>query len=112
MELTEKYLDSLTLMADFWVADDNKQIKKVFNEGIVIKKSKIYLNKWFIDIIMKEHIYEDFIAHCEGWEKRFPKAVITKASNNIEAYDLTFKKVVPKDNCMVVLEFAADLIKD
>jgi hypothetical protein len=104
MEMSQQYLEKTTVIADFWVADKNGTIKSVENESIGIKKSNIYLNKFEISIIMKTKDYGQLDLFAEGWKDRFPKAIITKASGSVRAYDLRFLKVREKQN-FTVLEF-------
>lgn len=109
MDMTKEYLDNLTLIADFWIADTDSKIQSFANEGITVEKSKIYLNKYFVDVFVKKEHYHELHKYAYGWEKRYPKAIITKASGKVEAYELTYKKATEKDNNWM-LEFAADLI--
>lgn len=104
-------MENKTLIADFWIADANNQIQSFANEGMTIEKSKIYLDKYMINIIIKKEYLPTLMEHGDvvGWEKRYPKAVITKASKRVEAYELKFKKPVEKGE-MVVLEFVGELI--
>lgn len=109
MELTNEYLDKMTMMASFWIADRDNKIQNFANEGITIEKSKIYLNKFMINIYIKKEHYGELDLFANGWEKKYPKAVITKASGRVEAYELTFKKAVEKENSYI-LEFVGDPI--
>lgn len=110
MEMTKKYLDNMTLIADFWIADRDNEIQSFHNEGITIEKSKIYLNKYFINIIIKKKHEGELELFAPGWQHKYPKAVITKASGRVEAYDLTYKKSVDKEK-FVVLEFVGEPVK-
>lgn len=110
MELIDSYLDNQTLIADFWIADKDNKIQTFANEGIAIRKSKTYLKAYFIDIYIKKEHYGELELFAEGWEKRYPKAVITKASKRVEAYELKFKKA-RETATHHVLEFAGERIE-
>lgn len=90
MEMTEKYLENMTLIADFWVSDENNNIKSVENEGIAIRKSKTYLNKYHVNVILKSKEYDHLDLFAKGWDKRYPKAVMTKGNEKVEALDLRY----------------------
>lgn len=109
MELTNEYLDKITMMASFWIADFENKVQDFANEGITIEKSKIYLNKFMINIYIKKEHYNELDLFASGWQRKYPKAVITKASGRVEAYDLTYKKATEKENCYI-LEFVGDLV--
>jgi ABC-type phosphate transport system substrate-binding protein len=111
MEMTEKYLDTMTLIADFWIADNNNDIKSFANEGIGIQKSKTYLNKYEISIIVSSAHYGQMELFAKGWEKKYPKVVLTKGSQRVEAYDLLKLKGVREVGEKTVLEFMGELIK-
>lgn len=111
MTLVDKYLDTMTLVAQFWIADEFKRIFSVENEGIVIKKSKTYLNAYFIDIFMKKAHYEEIQREAKGWQHRLPSAIITKGNGRVEAYDLTYLEAVEKDE-MIAVKFAGKLVQD
>lgn len=110
MELTEKYLDEVTLIADFWIAKPNKDITAVVNEGIAIQKSTIYLKKYNVKVILTKKAYDEIELFAKDWHKRFPKAVITKGSERVECYDL---KYIGMDNkgAYVTLNFVGELAK-
>lgn len=110
MELTEKYLDSLTLVADFWIANNQNDVVSFENEGIAIEKSKIYLHKYHIDIIVKTQHYGTMELFAKDWAKKHPKAVITKGTKRVEAYELKFLKAEEKKN-YTVLKFVGELMK-
>jgi hypothetical protein len=110
MELVDKYLDETTLMADFWIADFKNKIQNFANEAITIRKSKTYLKAYWINIYIKKEHYSELDHFAEGWEKKHPKVVITKASGRVEAYEIRYKKAVEKEEHWV-LEFAGELIK-
>lgn len=105
MELTEKYLDSVTVIADFWIADNNNQIKTFSNEGIGIQKSKIYLNKYEISVIVKTAHYGEMELFAKDWDKKHPKIVLTKGNERVEAYDLLKFKKAREVGDNTVLEF-------
>lgn len=109
MELINKYMDETTLIADFWIADSSNEIQSFKNEGIMIEKSKIYLDKYMINIMIKKEYQPSLDEYAEGWHERFPKAVITKANKRVEAYELRYKKAVDKGE-FVILEFVGELI--
>ncbi len=107
-ELVNQYLDTVTLIADFWIATKKKEIKKFQNEGIFIKKSDIYLNKFHINILVNTEHFLYLDEHESGWENRYPKAIITKGNQRVEAYDLRFIKSIEKED-NTILEFVGEL---
>lgn len=110
MELVKSYLENITLIADFWIANNDKNIVSFKNEGIAIKKSDLYMGKYFISIILKKHHHKKLEKSFAGWDKRFPKAVITKGDHSVDAYDLRFIKSVEQGK-NVVLEFVGVIPK-
>ncbi len=107
-ELVEQYLDTVTLIADFWIATKDKEIKSFQNEGIFVKKSDIYLNKYHINILVKTEHFLQLNELEDGWKKRFPKAVITKGNQRVESYELRFIKSMEKEE-NTLLEFVGEL---
>lgn len=105
MELIDNYLDKQTVIADFWIFDNENEVNSVENQGITIEKSKVYYKKYHINIIMKSEHTDSLQTYAAQWEKKFPKVVITKASGRVEAYDLRLVKLVDKENGHTVLEF-------
>lgn len=110
METTEQYLENVTLIADFWIADQDMEIQSVVNEGVMIRKSKSYLNKYHIHIIMKTAHYGEMDLFAKDWQQKFPKAVITKGTGKVEAYDLRFLHANEKDT-HTTLEFIGELVQ-
>jgi hypothetical protein len=111
MELTMEYLDKQTMIADFWIADCDNKIQSFANDGITIEKSKTYLNKFFINVIIKKDHYHELDTFAKGWHEKHPKIVITKASGKVEAYDkLKLKAYVEKETHWV-LEFVGELFE-
>lgn len=110
MEMTEKYLDGITLVADFWVVDKSNEVLSFQNEGISIEKSNTYLNKYNINILLKKEDYGKLDFFAKGWESKFPKVLITKASKKMDVYELKFKKAVEKGP-ITVLECVGELMK-
>lgn len=111
MEMTEKYLDTVTLIADFWIADNDNNIQSFANEGIGIQKSKVYLNKFEISVIVQTAHYGELELFAEGWEKKYPKVVITKGNQRVEAYELLKLKSTREVGKNTILEFMGELIK-
>jgi mevalonate pyrophosphate decarboxylase len=112
MELTKEYLDTVTVIADFWIANEKSQIKSIVNEGIAIKKNKTYLKGFDISIILKAKEYDQMELFAKGWQRKSPTVVITKGSKRVEAFDIKSIKEIRQVGDTAVIECFGKLIEN